>query len=50
MQYPKRDHPKKGAGTEYVALLPTQEDVQTVADFGWMIRCQFTTAANALAG
>jgi YD repeat-containing protein len=48
MQYPKRDHPKKGAGTEYVGLLPTQETVQAIADYGFIVRCQFAVAANAL--
>ncbi|HEX9259267.1 MAG TPA: Ig-like domain-containing protein [Acidimicrobiales bacterium] len=48
MQYPKRDHPKKGAGTEYVGLLPTQETVQVIADYGYILRCQFAAAANAL--
>ena len=48
MAYPKRQHPKKGAGTEYVGLLPTQETVQTIADYGFILRCQIATAANSL--
>jgi YD repeat-containing protein len=45
---PKTVHPKKGAGTEYISVLPKEEDIQAIADFGWMLRCQFETAANAL--
>jgi hypothetical protein len=48
MAYPKRQHPKKGAGTEYVGLLPSQSLIQTVADYGYVLRCQFKTAAGAL--
>jgi hypothetical protein len=49
MRYPRRDHPKKGAGTEYVGLLPTQDTVQSVADYGFVLRCQIGVAADALA-
>jgi hypothetical protein len=45
---PKRSGPKKGAGTEYIGVLPAQETVQAVADFGYVIRCQFAAAANTL--
>jgi len=47
---PKGGSPRKGGGTEYIAVLPTQETVQAVADFGEVIRCQFKAAASALSG
>ena len=50
MKYPKRNTPKGGAGNEYTELLPTQETVQQVADYGYVVRCQISNAANALGG
>ena len=50
MKYPKRNTPKGGAGNEYTELLPTQETVQQVADYGFIVRCQFANAASALGG
>jgi hypothetical protein len=47
---PKGGGPRKGGGTEYINVLPTQETVQAVADFGEVIRCQFKAAAGALGG
>ncbi len=40
MKYPKRAHPKGGAGSEYVSVLPTQKLIQAVADYGFVVRCQ----------
>ncbi len=48
LQRPKDQHPKKGAGTEYVGMLPTEEDVQAIADYGYVLRCQIRAAANSL--
>ena len=36
------------AGNEYAGLLPSQDLVQQVADYGFIVRCQIQAAANAL--